>query len=48
MEFKAELKDGLLVVNPIIVRKGNDVEVHVPALSTITKLIREQNGIGNI
>ena len=46
MEFKAEEKDGALVVKPIIERKlnkkgGTDVIIHVPSFPLINKLSKE-------
>lgn len=47
-DFKAEISNGILVVKPIIEKKGNDVIIHVPSLPLIKKLKLEheekQNG----
>lgn len=42
MEFKAELKDGVLEVKPIIEKKGNDVIVHVPSFKLMEQLKRKE------
>lgn len=42
MEFKAEVKDGIINVKPIIERKGNDVTVHVPSFKLIEELKRKE------
>ena len=51
MEFKAELKDGVVDVKAIAVQDGPNVTIHVPSFQIINKLVREykeKNGIRDI
>lgn len=40
-EFKAELKDGQIIVKPIIQKEGKNIKVIVPSFPLIHKLKRE-------
>lgn len=37
-EFKAEVKNGKLIVKAIAEKKGKDIIIHVPSLKLIKKL----------
>lgn len=38
MEFKAEIKNGKVIVKPIIEKKDGNIIVHLPSLPLIKKL----------
>ncbi len=43
VEFKAEKIDGQYVVKAVPVRRGDgSLEIHVPAVSTIAKFIKDE------
>jgi hypothetical protein len=42
-EFKAKIVEGVLVIEPIIVKKEEGVVVKLPALSLLNKFTQEVN-----
>lgn len=42
-EFKARVENGVLVIEPIIIKEGNNTKVIVPSLDLITKFKKEVN-----